>query len=102
MSYKGFILVTGFLVLFGCNQQSVSIDQENLCEVDGWQKDITSASCKAGQKIVYLPKSFGNEQLPVIFSAVNCDHRFSIALTNGGVSCIYTPLKTEEQRKPED
>ena len=58
---------------------------------------VTAASCRTGQKVVFLPKSFGNEQLPVIFAAVNCDHRFSIALTNGGVSCIYSPLKAEDK-----
>jgi hypothetical protein len=89
-----FVVVLG--ALSGCTQQSIAIDQENLCEVKGWQKDVTAASCKAGQKIVYLPSSFGNEQLPVIFAAINCDHRFTIALTNGGVSCIYSPLKVEE------
>lgn len=76
-------MATAVVVLSGCNQQSDTIDQENLCEVTGWQKEVTAASCKAGQKMVFLPKSFGNEQLPVIFAAVNCDHRFSIALTKG-------------------
>lgn len=95
MLKKGILLVMSVAVLSGCNQQDIAIDQENLCEVKGWQKDVTAASCQVGQKVVYLPSSFGNEQLPVIFAAVNCDHRFSIALTKGGVSCIYAPLKPE-------
>ena len=99
MFKKGMLLVVSVGFLSGCNQQNITIDQEKLCEVKGWQKDVTAASCKAGQKVVYLPSSFGNEQLPVIFAAVNCDHRFSIALTKGGVSCIYSPLKSDKQEK---
>lgn len=89
------LLVVAVAVLSGCDQQSVTIDQRSLCEVSSWRKDVAAASCKAGQKVVFLPSSFGNEQLPVIFAAVNCDHRFSIVLTNGGVSCIYSPLREE-------
>ena len=99
MFYKEIILGVSLLTITGCNQPTISIDQESLCEVSDWQKDITASSCKTGQKVVYLPKSFGNEQLPVIFAAVNCDHRFSIALTKGGVSCIYSPLKPETATK---
>lgn len=68
------------------------IDQNNICEVKGWQRDLTAAACKPGQKVAFLPDSFGNEQLPVLFAAVNCDLRYSVALTNGGVTCIYFPL----------
>lgn len=95
--------VMALLSLAACKEQAqsstqaaISIDQEQLCEVQNWQKDATALACKAGQKVLFLPTSFGNEQLPVLFAAVNCDHRFSIALTKGGVSCIYTPLKMTE------
>jgi len=64
-------------------------DQTHVCEVHHWQQDVTSAECKTGQKVVFLPSSFGNEQLPILFAAVNCDLRYSTALTNGGVTCIY-------------
>lgn len=97
MIKKGILLAISVVALNGCNQQTITVDQGKLCEVKGWQKDVTAASCEAGQKVVYLPSSFGNEQLPIIFAAVNCDHRFSIALTKGGVSCIYSPLKSDTQ-----
>jgi hypothetical protein len=75
---------------------SASPDQANLCQVRDWQKDATEAACKAGQKTVFLPKSWGNEQLPILFAAVNCDLRYAVALTNGGVTCIYVgPLALE-------
>lgn len=89
------LLSLSVFLLLGCNQQTPTIDQKTLCEVVDWNKDITAASCQVGQKVLYRPSSFGNEQLPIYFAAVNCDHRFSIALTKGGVSCIYTPLKPD-------
>lgn len=77
------------------------IDQANLCEVKEWQHDVVASTCKPGQKVVYLPSSFGNEQLPVIFAAVNCDLRYSVALTTGGVTCIHAPITpTGKEEKP--
>lgn len=69
-----------------------SIDQGSICQVADWRPEA-SASCKPGQKIAFFPRSWGNEQLPVMFAAGNCDLRYSVALTNGGVTCIYAPLK---------
>lgn len=80
---------------------AASPDQANLCQVRDWQKDATEAACKAGQKTVFLPKSWGNEQLPILFAAVNCDLRYAVALTNGGVTCIYVgPLAPESHDAP--
>jgi len=71
-------------------------DQTHICQVNGWQKDVTETKCTAGQKVVFLPDSWGNEQLPILFAAVNCDLRYTVALTNGGVACIYAgPLARE-------
>lgn len=72
---------------------NIIIDQNALCEVKNWTIDTTKNQCKTGQKVVYLPDSWGNEQLPVIFAAVNCDLRYSVALTEGAVTCIYYPIK---------
>lgn len=76
-------------------------EQGNLCEVTAWRKDAVARSCKPGQKVVFLPESFGNEQLPVIFAAVNCDLRYEVALTRGAVACIYAPLKDAAQPQAE-
>jgi len=94
----------------GCTQQgpmsvasamaSSSIDQANLCEVKHWQHDDVAAECKPGQKVAFLPESFGNEQLPVIFAAVNCDLRYTVALTTGGVTCIYSPITVKPAPAP--
>lgn len=64
------VAVCCLIALTGCNQQESAkvddaIDQLNLCHVSDWQHDVVAGSCKPGQKIVFLPKSFGNEQLPI-------------------------------------
>lgn len=74
-----------------------AIDQDRLCEVSEWQRDVVAKACKAGQKVVYLPSSWGNDQLPVIFAAVNCDLRHEVVLTKGAVTCIYAPLGGAQQ-----
>ena len=83
-------------ILVGCNKPtSVSpisqddpstLSQGEYCEA---QEMAAPAHCKPGQRIVFLPSRFGNVQLPVIFAAANCDLRYSVVLTNGGVTCIY-------------
>lgn len=84
------------LVLTGCGGNAAPmthvdpIDQVNLCEVKHYGP---ATSCQPGQKVVFLPASFGNEQLPILFAAINCDLRYQVALTNGAVSCIYAPVK---------
>lgn len=86
------------IFLSGCNQEPVSaepaivINQDSLCEVTDWRYDAVAKICTSGQKVVFLPSRFGNEQLPILFAAVNCDLRFSVALTNGAVTCIYKPI----------
>lgn len=70
----------------------VTIDQSKVCEVTDWHHDVVKAACTPGQKVVFLPNSWGNEQLPVIFAAVNCDLRFNVAMTVGGVACIFAPI----------
>lgn len=71
-----------------------AIDQSSVCEIQDWRANTTS-SCKPGQKVVFLPRSWGNEQLPIIFAAVNCDLRYSVAHTRGAVTCIYAPIKQQ-------
>lgn len=91
------LLASAALALSACKQPApvlpvAAIDQSELCQVKGWQYDnAVAAGCKSGQKIVYLPDSWGNEQLPIYFAAVNCDMRYAVAMTHGGVACIYAP-----------
>lgn len=53
------------------------IRQGHLCEVQAWQHDVAKQTCLPGQKIVFLPERWGNEQLPVLFAAVNGPPRVS-------------------------
>jgi hypothetical protein len=102
------IAVVSVLVT-ACNQRQsvgqvetvpqVLVGQTKLCEVSSWRYDEVASECQPGQKVAFLPKSWGNEQLPVIFAAVNCDLRYSVALTNGAVTCIYGPI-TPTPTKP--
>jgi hypothetical protein len=102
----------GFAVgLTGCQPTSrakdaaamadIAPDQSHVCEVHDWKAAASASACHAEQKIVFLPDSWGNEQLPILFVAVNCDLRYSVALTVGGVSCIYVgPLAPDRLVKP--
>ena len=69
-----------------------ALAQEKVCEVRGWTADVTS-ECQPGQKIAFLPNQWGNEQLPLLFAAVNCDMRYTDAMNNGGVVCIHARMQ---------
>lgn len=101
------ILLPALMGLAGCDLQSTheagkssppAIDQERICEVSAWQRDVVANDCMPGQKVVFLPRTFGNEQLPILFAAVNCDLRYQIALTTGAVTCIYHPIAPVRQQ----
>jgi hypothetical protein len=90
------IVSAAAIAITGCNQQpgvksDVSINQANVCEAGDSRRDVVASACKPGQKVVFLPQAWGNEQLPVLFAAINCDLRFSVVLTKGAVTCIYSP-----------
>jgi hypothetical protein len=69
-----------------------TIDQSSVCIVSENDHDMIEKNCKEGQKIVFAPSSWGNEQIPVYFAGANCDLRYSVVKTNGGVACIYKPV----------
>lgn len=88
------ISISALNLVSGCTQAAPpnAIDQASLCEVSQWQHSEVAAKCRPGQKTVFLPNSFGNEQLPAIFAAVNCDLRYQVVQTTGAVTCIYSPV----------
>lgn len=86
-----FLLSIGFLAPLAAVAEDV--DQATLCIATSWKAADNVAKCKVGQKIAFLPKSFGNEQLPIMFIALNCDVRFSVSLTNGGAACVFNPVQ---------
>lgn len=89
------------LSMTGCTAQtqgSKEADHQNICEVDDWVYASVAKACKPGQKVVFLPQRWGNEQLPIKFAAVNCDLGYSVVMNNGGVTCIYRPIKPTEAK----
>ena len=48
-----------------------------------------SKACKQGQRILFAPEIYGDEQMPVMFAALHCNPEYAIALTRGAVSCVY-------------
>ena len=86
-----FLLTITACSKLGGDSSESSIKPSNLCEVSSWEKAATAEACTPGQKVVFLPNRWGNEQLPIMFSALNCDLRYSVVSNNGGVSCIYLP-----------
>lgn len=91
------LVVMGTIALFLLTPSS--INQKNLCEVTQWQHDVVAKKCNPGQKVVFLPDRWGNDQLPILFAAVNCDLKYSVAMNSGGVTCIYNPITPKEERK---
>ena len=86
---------SAFMAIQKAKDQQLGIDhtrQTEICEVERWEHDFVQNKCAIGQKVVFLPRSFGNAQLPIYFVAANCDMRYSIALTEGGAACIYKPM----------
>ena len=65
--------------------------QTELCLVqDG---NAASKECKNGDVMLFLPPSFGNEQLPIGISAAFCDFEHPVVHNAGGVSCIFTDAR---------
>ena len=97
---------TSTALLFGCgggkdqppgnNPMAVGVSQDEPCMVDVFFKKDVASKCKKGQKVVYLPDRWGNEQLPILFSGINCDLRYGIVSNNGGVTCIFVGLSPAE------
>lgn len=105
---RGLLLGGAAALLAACNAQAPAPapgaqaepsgpDQSRICQVGDWH---VASDCKPGQKIVFLPESFGNEQLPVLFAALNCDLRYQVVATRGAVICIFGPVKPAAPATP--
>ena len=88
------------LATTGCAQgdpAQPALGQDKVCEVRAWGAEA-AAECQPGQKIAFLPNQWGNEQLPLLFAAVNCDMRYTVAMNNGGVVCIHAKMRVEKEK----
>ncbi|MCS0446010.1 hypothetical protein [Vibrio diabolicus] len=93
MKLTKYRFVIPLAILFSSIVSASELDQENLCSTNSWKAVDNVNKCKSGQKIAFLPNSFGNEQLPILFIALNCDVRYSVSLTNGGAVCVFNPVQ---------
>ena len=73
-------------------------------ELCAFADDDEAAICQPGQVALFVPNSWGNEQLPIIYAAKYCDFNFPIVHTNGAVTCVFfknrTIVKNEESSAP--
>lgn len=103
------IVITSMVMLSACSNKekepvkatvtniNTEIDQTDVCIAMDTSLPNAAKTCKPGHKIVFRPMSWGNEQMPLIFVSFFCDLRYSVAMNNGGVVCIYNPIKSIDQ-----
>lgn len=102
------VLFVAAVALAGCLQgkedpkaaqdaAEVKLAQDEIC-VTGEVR--VESGCKAGQRVVFMPRSWGNEQMPVMFAAMNCDLRYAVAMNNGGVTCIFLKARQPDTPAP--
>jgi hypothetical protein len=90
-----FGLLSSLLTLQGCSG-GLPEPKNTICEVDSVDASAIQENCKKGERVLFSPEVWGNDQLTVTFSAMYCDPRYSIALSKGAVSCIYQPADLED------
>lgn len=71
--------------------QSAPVGASKLCV---FSDDDGTSKCQAGQIALFVPKSWGNEQFPIIYAAKYCDFNFPVVHTNGAVSCVFFKGRT--------
>ena len=98
-SIRVLAIICAFSVLIACDSSKpqidgpIAIDQETFCFAVDLDAALISKFCKVGQKVLFNPVQWGNEQFPVRFAAKYCDLRYSVVITTGAVSCIYKPAE---------
>lgn len=80
-------------------QPSGVLDQQVICLTEAMRP---SPECKPGQRVAFLPTTFGNEQMPVAFATMNCDLRYAVVQTSGGVTCIFLPARAPGDKDSAD
>ena len=81
----------------GVTSEVHDINQDGPCVVNSFYKPDVSEKCERGQRVVFLPQSWGNDQLPIMFAGINCDLRFNVVSNNGGVTCIFVGKSKKEE-----
>ena len=91
------------LALSACQKtDTVSAVSNHICEVSNVGSNALDV-CKDGDLFAFLPKSWGNEQLPIIAAAQSCDFNKAVVYNNGGVTCVFNGARlraiVENERK---
>ena len=72
---------------------SAPVNSPRICEVNEMEQILVK--CKPGETLVFLPRRFGNEQFPLIATAIGCDLSHQVVQTNGGVVCTVKQLEAK-------
>ncbi|MFZ4878839.1 hypothetical protein ACL9RI_27460 [Janthinobacterium sp. Mn2066] len=91
------------IAMSACQKTDTSTALSNhICEVSDVGASALTA-CKDGDLFAFLPKSWGNEQLPIIAAAQSCDFNKAVVYNNGGVTCVFNGARlraiVENERK---
>ncbi|MCE0493780.1 hypothetical protein [Vibrio salinus] len=55
--------------------------------------------CTDGDVAMFLPNTYGNEQVPLLYVTLFCDFDYPITHAGGGVSCIFTTKRKDDWKK---
>ena len=50
-------------------------------------------NAKNGDIVVFLPRNWGNEQLPIYFVNMFCNTNYQVIMNKAGVVCTYTDIR---------
>ena len=91
--------VIGTLTLTGCGSGEQTVKpapiSEKLCVVRNYAE---AAGCTKGDPIYFAPEDWKNEQLTVDFAAAWCDLRYTVAMNQAGLTCVYSGPKQQIYR----
>lgn len=65
------------------------------CEITDINYQEAAEKCERGQRLVFLPDTWGNGQLPITAAHAFCDPHQPIVHNEAGVSCIFDPIDLE-------